>query len=469
MEGASSSSASPPPPSTPTPAASEGMQGEGQREPTLEGIPSELLLKTLGDILLEDDPISITFDGDGHIRLNHSQYVEPLESLGPFTTSTQMYDAATRVFYGQNEFVIPWTPVLASHGIYQFSTAKHLRRLTIESDRAINSPYFGFVPFINALMEGAPDQLREIVISFEEAPRLLTCVYELTNAVAACASGSFDTPTLNFELSITNDGLMWYGSRIHGNSCIKRWVCRTLEMDDSTLHDLKPFSGPYCKQDLLCTNFSPNLQKITIVGPFPHELLDKFEAHTCKVGQCGIEKLPSYRDPNDDDVGPDQATDDRRHYIWKKKDNPDIFPCEDMHQFHALLPKKYREDLAEDFDMLPLSKGGYARRIDDDLPFQHGIYNDDEDDKEDDQVEAPGSPTCYMFNNELRDMDMRRRDYFASRWEARARRANCLIAPVGNKTDSSLVSDNARARPSMPQSPDAETTNFGTIPAPHAW
>ncbi|KEF55043.1 uncharacterized protein A1O9_08696 [Exophiala aquamarina CBS 119918] len=427
--------------------------------PTLEGIPSELRLRILQDVLVSDDPISITFDPHGYIRLIRGQHVEPVESLGLLTTSIQMYDAAATIFYGENKFVLPWTAALAFLGVYQFTSAQQLRCLEIRS--SLKSPFFGFAPFINALADGAPDQLREIIITFQDPAKALACVFELTNAVAACTS--FESPTLEFVFAPMKDSSTFPSATSASFVSLASRICSTLAEPNGNFHDFHQFSGPYCKQDLLSTNASPNLQKITIVGPIPPALLPELEAHTCKVGQCGIEKLSSYRDPKHYDK---MTTSDRHHYIWKKKDHPDVFPGVDMRQFHPLLPEKYREQLGEEFDVWPLRNGGFAERIDDDLPFPYDVFEN-----EDEEVEAPPAPDPIprfaLVGEYLSSVNVQRRGFLASRREDRARRLNDLIAGSTKTINPFLVGDNAMARGSMHDSGDAETTTSDTTMAPH--
>lgn len=324
-------------------------------DPSLKGIPFEVRNQILQPLLQSDNPIFLTFNSDGYFRLPADQDAESANSLGLLSASSQLYDETTAIFYGANQFVVPWSTELVSQRTYNLSSAKYLRRLEIRC--VDDGPFFGFAPVINALAEGAPDHLNEVIISFQDAARLLACVFELTNAVTECSF--FHSPTLEFVLAPLKEN-----PPFSDDTGLATNINLTMVRPNASIHGLHQFSAPYGKY-ILSTSSAPGLRKITIVGPIVPGFIPIFESHKCGAGQCQIEKLSFYQETNNLD---DLTTNDRRHYVWKKKDHIDVLPDPNMRQWLPPLPKKYRDQLCLEFNLSSLDGGCDAEPVDGGLP-----------------------------------------------------------------------------------------------------
>lgn len=342
-------------------------------EPSLGGLPFEIRTEICKHLLRSDVPFFLTFNANGHLRLTdlfRRSAMGTVKSMGLVTVSRAWNENATTVLYGENKFVIQWNNDVASVPTFNFATTKYLRRLTIVCDA--KGPYFGFAPFINRLVAGAPDQLSEIVIKFNDIIRLLCCVFELTKAVAACSF--FESPAIEFGLTLVKDDL---------TDRLLRSVTRG-SLDDlpDDLHHTPP---PVHGNQIIYTPSAPNLRKIKILGPITLNLLAKFENHKCKAGQCQVELL-SAADPKPATKAEIVTPMNPRHYIWKQKAHIDVLPDPNMRQWFPPLSQKYVEEMCREFNIESLDdlyreydiqsdKG--LEPMSDGLPFPFGFSSND--------------------------------------------------------------------------------------------
>lgn len=341
-------------------------------EPSLGGLPFEIRAEICKHLLRSDVPFFLTFNANGHLRLTElfrRAAMGTVKSMGLVNVSRGWYENATTVLYGDNKFIIQWNNDVASVPTFNFATAKYLRRLTIVCDA--KGPNFGFAPFINRLVAGAPDQLSEIAIRFNDTIELLCCVFELTKAVAVCSF--FESPALEFALTLVKDDV---------TDRLLRSVARGSLTDlPDDLHHTPPLVHG---NRIIHTPSAPSLTKIKVVGPITLDLLAKFENHKCTASQCQVEALSA--DPKPATKAEIVTPMKPRHYIWKQKGQIDVLPDPNMRQWFPPLSQKYVEEMCREFDIESLdelyreydiqSENG-LQPMNDGLPFPFGFSSND--------------------------------------------------------------------------------------------
>ena len=314
---------------------------------TLAGIPSEARLEIFKFLLQSDQPISITFNADGHLRLVDDEENEAaaklVKSLGVLPVSQSIFATALMVLYGENKFVMRWTEDVASITTINMCSAKNLRHLDIQCKQDY-SPTFGLARFINILVPGAAEQLTEITITFDDEVKLLACVAELTKAVTTC--GSLNCPILEVVVSPEHE---WYKKPLWTNWQHDNLVS-TLRRQNSTLNELLELAESDGNDNHMFFNYTgPNFKKIKIVGPIAKEFLPKFEAHTCEAGHCEMKNLSTTQAPATHVNAP--ITKDPRRYVWAKKTTTNALPEVNMRQWLPRMPKEYAAELFSEFNM----------------------------------------------------------------------------------------------------------------------